>query len=85
MIGLSLVKAARDFPQETVQIVARLLDGRARSWQRYDPIENAPPILASALDSTDAIANEAALTLMDRVDRDGFTDLAEAVNRYRSR
>src|ERR1035438_2552167 len=84
MIGTSLAEAARHLPRETVLLLARLLTSRNHPWERYDLIESAPPILASALDSDDETARETARTLMDRLGREGFTDLDESVSRYQA-
>jgi hypothetical protein len=82
-LGAALAEAATQFPRQTVLLLSQLLPGQERSWQRYDMVENAPVILAAALDSGDNGAHDMAKTVMDRLGRDGYTDLSQAVARYR--
>lgn len=83
MIGTALAEAAIQFPAQSVSLLAQLLPSRDHAWERYDLIENAPPILAAALDSDDETAHEVARTLMNRLGREGFTDLDESVDKFR--
>jgi hypothetical protein len=82
-LGSALAEVASRFPQQTVALLGRLVSGRAQAWERYDLVENAPLILAFALDSGDSKAQATARVVMDRLGRDGYTDLDRVVSKAR--
>jgi hypothetical protein len=84
-LGAALAEAATQFPKQTVSLLSQLLPGEGPSWQRYDMIENAPVVLAVALESGDDVARDFARAVMDRLGREGYTDLSEAIERHRAK
>jgi hypothetical protein len=48
-------------------------------------VENTPVILAAALDSDDEAARDIARAVMNRLGREGYTDLSQAVERHRTK
>lgn len=84
-LGTALAEAATQYPRRAVSLLSQLLPEEAPSWQRYDMVENAPMILAAALDSNDDVAHDIARTVMDRLGREGYTDLGQAVERHRAK
>jgi hypothetical protein len=84
-LGKPLAEAAARFPLQTVALLSKLLPGNEQSWQRYDLVENAPAILAAALDSGDSEAREIARRVLNRLGREGHTGVSEVIKKYRNR
>jgi hypothetical protein len=84
-LGTALAVAAHEFPRQTASLLSQLLPVGEPSWQRFDLIESAPAILAAALDSGDDVAHDIAMTVMNRLGREGHTDLNEAIGRHRAK
>ncbi len=75
-VGEALAAAAPEQPGLAVQALKLMLGPiNQRDWTKFDLIESAPTIFASALDSSDAEAQQAAQELMDALGRAGYVNI----------
>jgi hypothetical protein len=78
-IGEALASAAKGgFPGPALEALT-LLMSEGDPWRNYDLVRNAPAVIAAALTVEDAAVTTAADALLDRLGREGYTDLARLV------
>jgi len=81
MLGAPLALAASEYPKEVLDVFAALYESRPSGAEPYDLVEHAPAVIRAALSLGDSRTAKGAGALMDRMGRDGHTDLAERVRR----
>jgi hypothetical protein len=82
-VGNDLAQAAASYPGLTLEAFKQLLALPGEGWKNFSLVENAPPILAAALEADDSQVRSEAHRIMDQLGRDGFLDLAAAVQARR--
>jgi hypothetical protein len=82
-LGKDLAEVAASYPDLTLEAFRQLLGLPGEGWKNFSLVENAPPILAAALEADDLQTRSEAQQIMDQLGRDGFLDLADAVQAYR--
>ena len=83
-VGKNLAEAAASYPGLTLEAFKQLLALPGEGWKNFSLVENAPPILAAALEADDSQVRSEAQQIMDQLGRDGYLDLADAVHAYRT-
>ena len=83
-VGKNLAEVAASYPDLTLEAFKQLLALPGEGWKNFSLVENAPPILAAALEADNPQTRSEAQQIMDQLGRDGFLDLANAVQAYRS-
>ena len=83
-VGKDLAETAASYPGLTLEAFKQLLALPGEGWKNFSLVENAPSILAAALEADDSNVRSEAQTIMDQLGRDGFLDLAAAVQAHRT-
>jgi len=83
-VGKDLAEAAAPYPGLTLEAFKQLLALPGEGWKNFSLVENAPPIIAAALEAGDSQVRSEAQKIMDQLGRDGFLDLAAAVQAHRA-
>jgi hypothetical protein len=83
-MGKDLAEVAASYPGLTLEVFKQLLALPGEGWKNFSLVENAPPILASALEADNPQLRSEAQQIMDQLGRDGFLDLADAVQAHRT-
>jgi hypothetical protein len=79
LLGEHLERASGRFPRQVLTIFARLLANKTEPFERFNLVEHAPGILASAIYSGDHTLQMTARDLMDRLGREGHVTLKDLV------
>ena len=83
MLGEKLAEAAAGNSEAVLGVRELLRPTSSPNWRRYDLIQNLPVVLASALDGPSPDLRQRASALMDRLGREGETELAHQVQQAR--